>query len=97
MGILGDVLDREIGHHIEVYKAGEGDNEEGELPGRRHRPDRHELGVIALGAPKRQHALGDRQPQGEQQGVMSDFRDHGAGAPFHWPDFFKASATSAGM
>ena len=97
MGILGDVLDREIGHHIEVRKAGKGDGEEGELPDRRHRPDRHEPRVIAPGAPKRQRALGDRQRQGEQQGVMADFRDHGAGAPFHWPDFFRASATSAGM
>ncbi len=73
----------------------EGDGDEQQLGGARRPRQRHPGGVAAVRADHRQRALHQGHQQRQNQRVMSDLGDHCA--PFHWPDFLSASATSGGM
>ena len=97
VGILGDVRDREVGNDERPGQAPEGQGNEHELTGRRGPPQLHQPRIAALRTDQRQRSLDYRQAERENEGVMSNLRDHGLAPPFHWPDFLIASATSGGM
>ena len=97
MGVGGDRRDREVGDDEAVHQARERRRDEEEL-GRRRRPrERHQAAIAEPRAERRRRRLHERHCQRENQGKMADLRDHSSPSPFHWPDFFSASATSRGM
>ena len=78
MRIGPHVLDREVGRDVGVGERAEGDGEQRELGERGGLGDLHQAGIAGVRAPGGQHHLHQRHGEGQHDGEMSEFDDHGA-------------------
>ena len=86
MRIEIDVLDREVRYDVGMRQREKRARDEQELGHGCRRSDIHQPLVTLVGAPCRQHRLGERHRQGQQQCEMSDFDNQIFGPPFSsWP------------
>jgi hypothetical protein len=77
VGMLHHIQHGKIIAHEGMGQAGEGHRHEQALPARRRAGKGHPVAIATRRADERQHALGQRQHQGQHQGKLAQLGAHG--------------------